>query len=110
MAKSKDDVVGRLLQEVFANRDGLKQLLEELVNQAMQQEVTKHVGADRHERAETRCGYRNGSKPRRTRVVGVFPNRSSCGRLIGALLREIHERWSLEQQVYFNFETEAETH
>ena len=68
MAKSKDDVVGQLLQEVFTNRDGLKQLLEELVNQTMQQEVGEHLGAARHERAATRRGYRNGRKPRRLRT------------------------------------------
>lgn len=37
----------------------------------------------------------------RTKVVGVFPNRSSCDRLTGALLVEIHERWSVEPAVYF---------
>jgi len=68
MAKSKDDAVGQLLQEIFTNRDGLKRLLEELVNQTMQQEVGEHLGAGRHERAESRRGYRNGSKPRRLRT------------------------------------------
>ena len=38
----------------------------------------------------------------RTRVVGVFPNRASCERLIGALLLERHEKWQLEKQPYFS--------
>ena len=33
---------------------------------------------------------------KRTRVVGVFPNRESCDRLIGALLVEMHEKWQSE--------------
>ena len=40
----------------------------------------------------------------RTKVVGVFPSRSSCNRLIGSLLLEVHEQWSLEEKPYFNME------
>jgi transposase-like protein len=39
---------------------------------------------------------------KRTRVVGVFPSRSSCDRLIGAQLLELHEQWSVERSAYFN--------
>ena len=44
---------------------------------------------------------------RRTRVVGVFPNRESCDRLIGALLLELHEQWATEQRPWFNMELTA---
>ena len=48
---------------------------------------------------------------RRTRVVGVFPNRESCDRLIGAQLIELHEEWATEERPWFNMElmTEART-
>jgi len=39
---------------------------------------------------------------KRTRVVGVFPNRASCDRLIGAQLLEVHETWLGEERVKFN--------
>jgi len=39
---------------------------------------------------------------KRSRVVGVFPNRSSCDRLLGAQLVEVHEAWSLAETPYFN--------
>lgn len=34
---------------------------------------------------------------KRTAVVGVFPNKASCDRLIGAQLLEVHEQWLSEQ-------------
>jgi len=42
---------------------------------------------------------------KRTRVVGVFPNRASCDRLIGSQLLELHEQWQTEQRSYFNMES-----
>jgi putative transposase len=39
---------------------------------------------------------------KRSRVVGVFPNRASCDRLLGAQLIEVDEKWSLEETAYFN--------
>jgi putative transposase len=44
---------------------------------------------------------------KRTRVVGVFPNRASCDRLIGSQLLELHETWQTERARYFNMEQEA---
>ena len=41
---------------------------------------------------------------KRTRVVGVFPNRASCDRLIGALLLEVHEAWQVEEHRFYNME------
>jgi len=40
----------------------------------------------------------------RTKVVGVFPNRASCDRLVGAILVEVDEAWSLETAPYFGME------
>jgi transposase-like protein len=44
---------------------------------------------------------------KRTKVVGVFPNRASCDRLIGAQLLELHESWMTEEKAYFNMECMA---
>ena len=37
-------------------------------------------------------------------MVGVFPNRSSCDRLLGAQLIEVNELWSVEEKSYFNMQ------
>jgi transposase-like protein len=64
------DVIGESLQEVFSRKDGLKQLLELVLNVAMREEVTSHLGVAPHERSADRQGHRNGAKPRtlKTRV------------------------------------------
>ncbi len=41
---------------------------------------------------------------RRSGVVGVFPNRASCDRLVGAVLVETDEKWQVEKRPYFNME------
>jgi putative transposase len=42
---------------------------------------------------------------KRTQVVGVFPNKASCDRLIGAQLMEVHEQWLAEPTVKFNMKS-----
>ena len=46
---------------------------------------------------------------KRSRVVGVFPSRSSCDRLLGAQLLEVHEGWSVEEKPYFNMKNVPES-
>jgi transposase-like protein len=57
-------VIVGALQEAFANTDGLRRVLEAVVNAAMADEVARHVGAAPHERSDARRGHRNGTKPR----------------------------------------------
>jgi transposase-like protein len=59
------DVIMGALQEAFAQEDGLKRLLEVVVNAVMADEATAHLGgAAPHERSDDRRGHRNGVKPR----------------------------------------------
>jgi putative transposase len=43
---------------------------------------------------------------KRTRVVGIFPGRQSCERLIGSQLLELHEDWQAADKAYFNMEAQ----
>jgi putative transposase len=44
---------------------------------------------------------------KRTRVVGIFPDRRSCDRLVGSQLLEVHEDWQAAEKAYFNMEAEG---
>ena len=57
-----------LAQELFQQQDGLKGLLEELLNAAMRGEVSEQLGAEQHERNPRRQGRRNGAKPRKLKT------------------------------------------
>ena len=64
---------GSLVEGLFKDKEALPALLSAICRAAMEQEVSRHVGAALHERTESRVGRRNGYKPRtlRTRVGGL---------------------------------------
>lgn len=75
MAKFKITLDRESLQELFSKNkdDRLAALLEEMLNQILEAEMTEHLGAKRHERKETRTGYRNGTRVRKLRTrVGTL--------------------------------------
>src|SRR3982750_287744 len=61
-------IEGELVQRLFTDPRRLLEVLKALCQAAMEQEVTAHLGAAPHERAEGRRGHRNGTKPRRLRT------------------------------------------
>ncbi len=60
------------LDEIQERMDGdmFKAMLEVMAQRVMEEELERHLGAERHERTEDRRGHRNGYKPRglKTRV------------------------------------------
>ena len=48
-----------------AVREGLKEAVREFILATLDEEAAAVLGVERHERAEGRAGYRNGTKPRR---------------------------------------------
>lgn len=53
-----------LLPELLGSQDGLAKLVESVLNQILEAQVSESLGADRHERSEERQGYRNGYRVR----------------------------------------------
>jgi transposase-like protein len=66
MAKNKRMTLDEALQVILA-ADGdnpLRLMLEWMVQQALEHEMSIHLGAEAYERSENRLGYRNGHRPR----------------------------------------------
>jgi putative transposase len=61
---------GSLVQQFFQRDDGLAQLVQHVLNQVLQAQVTEHLQAAPYERTEERQGYRNGYRERtlKTRI------------------------------------------
>jgi putative transposase len=69
--RANDRNLWSLWQEASeAGDDGIRRLLETVVQRVLSEELTAFLGAEWHERTEGRRGYRNGYKPRqlKTRV------------------------------------------
>jgi putative transposase len=61
----------QMVQEVLLDDAGfLREIVERVLQEVLEAEMTEHVGAAPHERTDARKGHRNGHKPRtlRTRV------------------------------------------
>jgi len=73
MAKIQLTVDAEILKGLFEKSDGVAKLLEQVLNEVLEAQVTEALGAERHERTDERRGYRNGHRPRSiyTRVGGL---------------------------------------
>jgi putative transposase len=49
----------------------------------------------------------NGKIKRRTEVVGIFPNEDTITRLVGAILLEQNDEWTVHRARYMSLETIA---
>lgn len=68
MAKYDGVDFSGMFQAVFSAEDGLRQMMEYVVNAGMRQEAADYLRAATHERSDTRRGHRNGTKPRRLKT------------------------------------------
>src|SRR5262249_12897481 len=55
---------GETLHGLLQGDSGLARLLEQVLNQVLEAQVSEQIGATRYERTALRQGYRNGVRPR----------------------------------------------
>lgn len=92
MAQIQVTLDSEQLKDLFASDDRMRLLLENVLNQVLDEEMTDRIGAERYERTDERQTYRNGYRTRRltTRVGtlvlrvpqtrdGSFPGPNSSG-------------------------------
>jgi len=86
------------LQRLFGENEQLTHLLEEVVNQVLEAQVSEHLQAEPYERTQERRGYRNGYKPRQlTTRVGTLHLRVPQVR-DGSFSPELFERYQRSEQ------------
>jgi predicted metalloprotease len=78
MAGIDVSVSKELLPGLLGSQDGLAKLVEAVLNQILEAQVTESLGADRHERSDDRTGYRNGHRTR-TLFTGSTPDSFTHG-------------------------------
>ena len=65
MAQYQISVDSEKVKDLMIRDDGLKELVQEVLNQILEAQASEVVGAERYERSEGRQGYRNGYRERK---------------------------------------------
>lgn len=88
------------LVDVLNKNDAIKGLLESVLNQVLESQMTEHLGAKPHEQTEERTGYRNGTRVRElyTRVGPL--NLQVPQTRDGSFKTEIFKRYQRSEQAF----------
>ncbi len=79
MAKDHRMVDVESVQEVLLDHPGfLREIVERVLQEMLEAEMTHHIGAAPYERTERRTGHRNGHKPRGRYAPGSAPSICWC--------------------------------
>ena len=90
MAPFEISIDDEKIQELLEGDRGMAVLLEPVLNQILQAEMTDHLGAEPGERTDDRNGYRNGSYQRGGRVrLSDNPSRHDRTRSATGLERNV---------------------
>lgn len=98
MAQMQVTIDADQLKDVLSHDPGLKVLLEQVLNQVLDAEMTDHIGAEPYERTDERRTYRNGYRPRQlTTRLGTLTLRVPQSR-DGSFSTELFRRYQRSEQ------------
>ena len=88
------------LVDVLSKNDAIRGLLESVLNQVLETQMTEHLGAKPHEQTDERTGYRNGTRVRElyTRVGPL--NLQAPQTRDGSFKTEIFKRYQRSEQAF----------
>ena len=93
------DLLPNLLSD---DGEGMKKLVESVLNQVLEAQMAEHLGAERHERSSDRTGYRNGYRERQlTTRVGTLILRVPQTR-DGSFSTQLFRRYQRSEQALVN--------
>lgn len=88
------------LVALFTENDAMANLLETVINQVLEAQMTEHLGAEHYEHSDERVGYRNGFRPRQLYTrVGPLTLRVPQTR-DGSFSTEIFNRYQRSEQAF----------
>ena len=88
------------LVALLSKKEGLGDLLEQVLNQVLESQMSEHLGAGKYEHSDDRQGYRNGSRMRQLYTrVGTLTLRVPQTR-DGSFSTEIFKRYQRHEQAF----------
>lgn len=100
MAEYKISVGNELLPGLLSEGNGMARLVEAVLNQVLEAQMSEHVGAGMHERSEERQGYRNGTRVR-TLYTRVGPVRLQVPQARdGSFSTDMFKRYQRSEQAF----------
>ena len=64
MTKHNVSIEPALLADLLSSQNGMAQLVEGVLNEILQTQMSQHLNADRYEHSDERIGVRNGNRIR----------------------------------------------
>ena len=74
MTKHNVSIEPAVLANLLSNPNGMAQLVEGVINEILQAQMSQHLNAERYEHSDERIGVRNGNRTRKIHTLVFAKN------------------------------------